>query len=97
MCRIRVRVTNRGEFPTHVSNKGRGLRRLRPVRVEFHPAESVALLSSQGHHTLGHLGGVTGSQSLEWFVSVPEGQQELCELRVLGGAGGNVSQRLRLA
>ena len=95
--RIRARVANRGEFPTHVSNKGKGLRRLRPVRVEFHPAERVKLLSTQGHYSLGHLSGITGSRSLEWFVSVPEGNKELCEIRVLGGTGGNVKQIVKVS
>jgi hypothetical protein len=88
--RIRVRVANRGEFPTHISNRGRGLRRFPPVRVEFQAAEGVTLLSAQGHYTLGHLAGLVGSQSLEWFVSAHQGAGELCELRVLGGTGGNL-------
>jgi hypothetical protein len=90
--RIRARVANRGEFPTHVSSKGKNLRRPRPVRLEFHPAEGVELLSAQGHYFLGHLGGITSSRLLEWFVSAPEGVEDLCEIRVLGGAGGNVKQ-----
>jgi len=93
---IRARVANRGEFPTHVSSKGRNLRRLRSVRVEFHPAEGVKLLSAQGHHSLGHLNGVTGSRFLEWFVSAPEGVEALCEICVLGGTGGNVRQLVKI-
>jgi len=93
--RIRARVANRGEFPTHVSNKGSNLRRLRPVRLEFHPAEGVKLLSAQGHYSLGHLSGITGSRFLEWFVSAPEGVEELCEIRVLGGTGGNVRRTVK--
>lgn len=93
--RIRARIANRGEFPTHVSKKGRNLRRLRPVRVEFHPADGVKLLSDQGHYSLGHLEGVTDSRSLEWFVSVPAGKDELCEIRVLGGTGGNVRRSVK--
>ena len=89
--RIHARVANRGEFPTHVSNKGRGLRRLKGVRVEFVPAEGVRLLSQTGHHSLGHLAGLTDGRELEWFVAA-EGQADaLCELRVFGGTGGNVT------
>ena len=95
--RIRARVANRGEFPTHVSNKGKDLRRLRPVRVEFHPAQGVKLLSVQGHHSLGHLGGISSSRFLEWFVSATEGVEKLCEIRVLGGAGGNVEKQVKLS
>lgn len=94
--RIRARVANRGEFPTHVSNKGKNLRRMRPVRLELHLADGVELLSDQGHYSLGHLGGVTDSRSLEWFVSVPEGKDALCEIRIFGGAGGNVSQAVTI-
>ena len=89
VCRVRARVANRGEFPTHVTNKGRSLQRLRGARVEFHPARGVALLSQRGHHSLGHLSGVTDGRELEWFVSVREGTGPLCELWVLGGTGGN--------
>jgi hypothetical protein len=93
--RIRARVANRGEFPTHVSNKGKNLRRLRPVRLEFHPAEGVELLSAQGHYSLGHLSGVTGSRCLEWFVSAPASRENLCEIRVSGGTGGNVRRLVK--
>ncbi|MFC1525807.1 M14 family metallopeptidase [Candidatus Latescibacterota bacterium] len=84
--RIRARIVNRGEFPTHVTQKGRGLRRLRPVRVEFHPEGE--LLSLQGHFDLGHLAGVTGGRMLEWFVGSGSGKK-LGTIRVLGGSGGN--------
>ena len=89
--RIRARVANRGQFPTHVSNKGRGLRRLRPVRLEFVPKTGVTLLSQTGHQTLGHLGSVLDGRNLEWFVAAEEGAEMLCELRVCGNTGGNVS------
>lgn len=93
--RVRARVANRGHFPTHVSDRGRGLARLRPTRVEFCPAEGVRLLSAQGHVEVGHLEGVTGSRTLEWFVSAPDGAVDLCTVRVLGGAGGSVSAAVR--
>ncbi|MCK5804040.1 MAG: hypothetical protein KAI66_14485 [Lentisphaeria bacterium] len=89
--RIRARVANRGQFPTHISNKGRGLKRLKPVRVEFRPGVDVSLLSQEGHRALGHLAGLTGSRTLEWFVRAPENAETLCELRVFGGTGGNCS------
>jgi len=92
--RIRARVANRGEFPTHVSNKGRGLRRLKGVRVDFVPAAGVKLLSRVGHHSLGHLAGVTDGRELEWFVSAPGDCRTLCELRVSGGTGGNAAARI---
>ena len=85
--RVRARIANRGEFATHVSAKGAGLRRLRPVRVEFHAAGE--LLSQQGHHDLGHLAGVTGGRQLEWFVKREGKGMRLGELCVFGGAGGN--------
>jgi len=88
--RIRARVANRGQFPTHVSGKGRGLKRLKPVRVQFRRADGVKLLSQTGHHSLGHLAGITDGRDLEWFVSVEEPTDSLCELRVLGGTGGNM-------
>lgn len=90
--RIRGRVANRGAFPTHVTNKGRGLRRLRPVRVEFCPGEGVEILSHQAHFEVGHLAGVTGSRVVEWFVAGSGG--ELGEIRVAGGTGGNVWRKV---
>ena len=88
--RIRACVANRGEFPTHISNKGKSLRRLKTVRVEFYPAEGVELLSAEGHIDIGHLPGITGSRVVEWFVAAPEADRGLCELHVLGGTGGNL-------
>jgi hypothetical protein len=72
-----------------VSNHGRSLRRLKPVRVEFEPAEGVTLLSRTGHQSLGHLAGLTDGRALEWFVAAEEPGDTLCELRILGGTGGN--------
>jgi hypothetical protein len=92
--RVRVRIANRGKFPTHITNKGKGLRRLRTVRVEFHPMDGVELLSLQGYVDLGHLDGLTDSRLLEWFVACPESIQDLCEVRVLGGTGGNIRERI---
>jgi len=89
--RVRARVANRGEFPTHVSNRGRNLRRLKGVRVEFQPADGVKLLSQTGHHSLGHLAAITDGRDLEWFVAVEKETDVLCDLRVLGWTGGNVS------
>ena len=94
--RIRVRVVNRGEFPTNVTQKGRLLRRLQPVQVEFHPANGVESLSSEGHRDLGHLAGVTGGRELEWFVSAGKGSEELCSLRIQGGTGGNLNRTVRI-
>jgi hypothetical protein len=88
VLRIRTRVANRGALPTNVSARGTSLRRMPPVRVSFHPASAVELLSSTGHHELGHLPAVTGSRTLEWFVTAPDEQRELCEIRVDAGAGG---------
>jgi len=93
--RVRARVANRGAFPTHVSNRGRSLSRVRGVRVEFHPAAGVKLLSAEGHADLGHLPGVTGSRTLEWFVAAPKRGEVLCEIKVMGGAGGNVRRKVR--
>jgi len=59
------------------------------VKVEFRPAEGVELLSNIGHKSVGHLGGVTGSRDLEWFVGAGGKVKALCEIRVLGGTGGN--------
>lgn len=88
--RIRVRVANRGEFSTHISERAKALPRPPAVRVEFHTSEGVELLSTIGHVELGHLAGVTGSSLLEWFVRASESARELCEVVVLGGTGGNV-------
>jgi hypothetical protein len=86
--RVRVRVANRGQLPTHISVKGKSLRRLQPVRVEFAPGPGVEQLSREGHRTLGHLGALTDSRVLEWFLRVPERAARLCELTVHGGTAG---------
>ena len=93
--RIRGRVANRGVLPTHVTEKGRSLRRLQPVRVEFHPGKGVALLSRQAHAVLGHLDGVTGSRAVEWFLSARGRSAHLGEIRVRGGTGGSVHRAVK--
>jgi len=94
--RLRIRVANRGQFPTHISEKGKSLRRLRPLRVEIHLAHGAELLSCEGHRDLGHLAGLTDSRMLEWFIAVLKGGTQqvtssLAEIRVFGGTGGNLS------
>jgi hypothetical protein len=92
--RLRGRVANRGALPTHVTNRGAKLARLRPVRVECHPGKGVEVLSQKAHHNLGHLAGPSGSRALEWFVRGRHGSH--CEIRVQGGTGGNLQRIITL-
>lgn len=94
--RIRARIANRGRLPTNVTNLGRGLPRMQPVRASLTPADGVELLSARGHLELGHLRALTGSRVVEWFVraAVPAGT-ELAVVRVLGGAGGDSRVQVR--
>jgi len=92
--RIRARVANRGALPTHISNRGARLRRLRPVRVEFHPGKGIDVLSHQAHHSLGHLAGPSGGRLLEWFVRGKKGAS--CRIALHGGTGGDTDHTLAL-
>ena len=94
IVRVRARVANRGAFPTHVSNKGKSLRRLQKVRVELRLAEGVELISQAGHVDCGHLAGLTGSRSLEWFLRTEK--TVLGEMHVRGGTGGNLRAKMEL-
>ncbi|MBT3380318.1 MAG: hypothetical protein HN742_21300 [Lentisphaerae bacterium] len=89
--RIRARVANRGQFPTHITNKGRSLRRLQTVQVAFYPGSGVRLVSAEGHRNLGHLPGLTGSRVLEWFIAAEGAGEDLCTVHVDGGTGGNTA------
>ena len=94
--RIRLRIANRGDLPTHITNKGKSLRRLRPVETRFIPAHGVTMLSAAESQELGHLAAVTGSQIVEWFVSAPEESgtdtRLLGELYISGGAGCDIKR-----
>ena len=89
--RIRLRVANRGQLPTHVTNKGKTLRR-RLSESSSSPAQATL--------DLGHLAGVTGSRVAEWFVAVREGESNsapaLGELQVAGGTGGDICRTVTL-
>jgi len=90
--RIRMRIANRGQWPTHVTSKGKTLKRMKTVKTGFRPATGVKLLSNAGHMDLGHLPGVVGSRVVEWFVLVDEEYEGrvLGELAVSGGTGGDI-------
>ena len=96
ICRIRLRVANRGDLPTHLTNKGKALRRIRPVRARFSPAHGVTMLSAAQSEQLGHLAAVTGSQIVEWFVSAPSSPgtdaQILGQLHIAGGTGNDIKR-----
>ena len=92
--RIRARVANRGALPTHVTARGAKLRRLPTVRVEFAPGAGVELLSLAGHQDVGHLAGLTGQRTLEWFVRGPRGGS--CRVGVRGGTGGDAAVEVKL-
>jgi murein tripeptide amidase MpaA len=98
--RVRLRVANRGQLPTHVTNKGRQLRRMEPVVASFAPAAGVELLSAVGHLELGHVEGVTGSRVAEWFVALRGGATDqppaLGDLQVTGGTGGDIFRNVKL-
>ena len=92
--RVRLKVTNRGELPTNLTNRGRTLgRRCPPVVATFVPAEGATLASSDAEIEVGALSGVTGSAELEWFVL--GGGGVLGEVRVDGGVAG--AQVVRVA
>ena len=95
--RIRLRVANRGDLPTHLTNKGKSIRRLRPVTARFTPAAGVTMLSAAESQELGHLAAVTGSRIVEWFVSATEKPeaQVLGQLWIAGGAGGDSSRTIK--
>ncbi len=95
MHRIRVRVANRGAFPTNITNKGLGLRRLQPVRVRFSPAARVKMLSLRTQFEIGHLEGDGGSRLLEWFVAGKG--DELGEINLSGGTGGSTNRPVRIS
>lgn len=89
--RVHLRIANRGQLPTNITNRGRSLLRLSPVKVSFTPAKNVKRISAASHFNLGHLSGITGSQVIEWFVKVQKGcVQILGELKVSGGTGGQI-------
>jgi hypothetical protein len=85
--RVRARIVNRGGFPTHVSNRGRQLRRLRPVVASLRTGEGVELLSRRGAFELGHLAAIRGNAGVEWFVRADPGAR--AQLEIAGGTGGN--------
>ena len=94
--RIRARIANRGDLPTHLTNKGKSLRRFRPVTARFSPSPGVTMLSAAGTLELGHLAAVTGSQIVEWFVSAPGDSgidtHVLGKLYISGGAGRDIKR-----
>jgi hypothetical protein len=94
LWRVRVRVANRGAFPTHITQRGAKLRRLQPVRVEFRIGKGMELLSLSGHQQVGHLDGPAGQKSLEWFLRAPRGGT--CKIAAIGGTGGNAAAEVRL-
>lgn len=95
--RIRALVCNTGKLPTNVTAKGKNLKRLKPVSIEFKPAKGVELLSLNGHQNIGHLNGVTGHKDLEWFVKTEKKSiKNLCEIRSYAGTGGNSSVTVKL-
>ncbi len=72
------------------------MRRLRPVQVGFQASRGVRLLSAQGHVEVGHLAKATGSRALEWFVATDRKTGQLCQIKVMGGTGGNQTVKVRL-
>ena len=95
--RIRARIANRGRLPTNITNQGRGLPRMQPVRTSLMLPDGVELLSARGHLDLGHLRALTGSRIVEWFVRAPGGEsgEEIGVIRVLAGTGGDSRVVLR--
>ena len=89
--RIRARIANRGRLPTNITNLGKGLPRIQPVRVSLILEKGVELLSERGHQDLGHLRPLTGSRIVEWFVQAPTvtAGEKIGLIRVLGGTGGD--------
>ena len=93
---VRAQVANRGVLPTHVTNKALELQRFEPVRLSLacDAAAGVQLLSDIGHVEVGHLAGITGNGSAEWFVQADGDSSAakgllLGKLHVTGACGGD--------
>lgn len=68
--RVRVKVVNRGELSTSLTNRGRVLaRRCPPVQAKFIPSEGAAVASASAVAEVGVLAGVVGAAECEWFVT----------------------------
>ena len=84
--RIRAAVRNKGALPTNITNKGKSLKRLQTVQVEFVLSEKSKLLSLNSFYDLGHLPGISGNK-VEWFVSSKD--KRLGSILLKAGTGGN--------
>ncbi|MDP6040696.1 MAG: M14 family metallopeptidase, partial [Candidatus Latescibacteria bacterium] len=92
---IKLKIANRGKLPTHITNKGKTLTRLQPVRISFVPAKDIVLSSPKNRIDLGHLPARSISRVLEWRVTINNPNTQIFgKLNVHGGAGGTIQQTI---
>jgi len=88
---VRVKVVNRGELSTSLTNRGRSLaQRCPPVQATFIPSEGAAVASASAVAEVGVLAGVLGASECEWFVTAAAGTAVLGQVEIEGGIAADV-------
>lgn len=84
--RIRIKLFNRGELPTSITELGRRIARRRGPVLVFQPGESMELLSMNGLIATGHFA-PWEARCFEWFLK-GRPVAELGKIRIDGQAAG---------
>ncbi len=90
-CRINLSISNQGQLPTDVTNRGKALDRFRSVCVELDADDGIEV--AERRREVGHLG-AGSSQRFEWTATCARQKETIGDLVIDGGTGGVVSRRV---
>ncbi len=90
-CRISLGIANQGNLPTHVTNRGKALDRVRSVYIELDPEDDVHV--TERRIEAGHLE-AGSSCRFEWTATSVHRAETIGDLVIDGGTGGVVNRRV---
>ena len=89
--RVRLRLHNRGEFPTNISEAGARLPARRKPLIRIHPQPGVEIISLEKDRELNHFA-PWESRTLEWFLAgTPNTGTRLAEIELEAFSAGSLT------
>ena len=88
--RVRLRLHNRGEFPTNISEAGARLPARRKPLIRIHPQPGVEIVSLEKDRELNHFA-PWESRTLEWFLTGTPSGSRLAEIELEAFSAGSLT------
>ncbi len=93
---VRIRPVNSGQRPTQLTDQGSSLWWKSPLRIEFHPADGVKIISAFRAKTLAEINAFGKAPVVCWTIQLSGDSAELGTIEFNARTGGKTRKTVRL-